>query len=158
MTRANVHLITNQGTFKLQGNSDMYPSSVFPSIFNLVSNTMSENYDWVKQGPDGNTLSTFISEQNLTLGSVGNFSYFYEINFTTRVVKCWENKLSWVNAPENWKERGWNCWIGKNGKFGYTNWVKGKCIFQKSFEEMTSKINTFEYQVNENLLSKSIQL
>lgn len=143
MTRANFIIVTRQGKFKFQSNSSAYPSYMGESILEFALSTASTNggatngfYD----NPDSRELSNFIENCGLTLGHVGNPSYFYEIDFVKQHVKAWDNKLSWVNAPLDWKERGWSCWEGKNGKFGYTNWVKGKLIYNKRLSELLDKV------------------
>ena len=139
MTRANFLIITRQGKFKFQANSSAYPSYMGSHILEFAISTASTNggatngfYD----SPDSRELANFIEGCCLTFGHVGNPSYFYEIDFVKQHVKAWDSRLSWVNAPLDWRERGWNCWEGKNGKFGYTNWVKGKLIYNKRLSEL----------------------
>lgn len=146
MTRANINIICGYPklhTFEKGG--DGYPSEVIPEIFNLVLSCAHSQYGETKENkmtlefwdtPQSWDLSDFINDLGLTLGHVGNFCYAYEIDFKKQTVKAWESAMRWVNAPLDWEARGWNCWKGSNGKFGYSNWVKGKKLVDLKFSDM----------------------
>lgn len=141
MTRANFNIIAGYGSIKLQIGSDGYLSGVIDEVKELVKSVASTN-SFFKDGfgfydnPSGDDLGKFISDLNLSIGHVGNFSYAYEIDFVKQKIKAWDSTIYWVNAPEDWEARGWNCWKGNNGKYGYTNWRKGKLIYDKTFLEI----------------------
>jgi hypothetical protein len=158
MTRANVIIVTTQGKFKFQANSSAYPSYFGKTMFNFIRHCATQNLGASPVNgigfyePESNILSELINDLGLSLGSVGNFDYVYEFDFVKRTFKVWESKLSWVNAPIDWRERGWNCWLGKNGKFGWSNWVKGKLIFNSTFYDMV------EFNVKENMFGTNLVL
>ena len=102
---------------------------------------------------DSRDISNLVEACGLTFGHVGNPSYFYEIDFVNKHVKVWDSRISWVNAPIDWKERGWNCWIGKNNKYGYSNWVKGKKIYDKSLKELVKDVEDFKVELNEGVIA-----
>ena len=139
MTRANFTIITEQGKFKLQANSSAYPSNVMDDLLKFAMSTATENAGGINgfyDEPDPEALSNFINDLYLTLGHVGNPTYFYDVDFVNKRVKVWGYASRWINAPSDWKERGWNCWVGKNGKYGYTSFVKGRNLYDKSFDEV----------------------
>ena len=143
MTRANFVIITPQGKYKFQGNSSCYPSNIMDSVLRFSISTASTNLGATNgfySEPESNSLSKLIDDVGLTLGHVGNPSYFYEIDFIKQTVSVWDYKLSWINAPLDWQEKGWSCWIGKNGKYGYSNFVKGKKIYNKSFADIKDNL------------------
>jgi hypothetical protein len=145
MTRANFLIITKDGKFKLQGNSSCYPSNVMSPVLKFATSTASTNsgatngfYD----RPDSRELSEFIEAVGLTLGSVGNPCYYYEIDFVKQTVKVFDTKSRWINAPVDWEAKGWRgLYTGKNGKLGYMDCnVKGKCIYNKTLSQLVKGI------------------
>jgi hypothetical protein len=157
-TRANITIITRQGKFQFQGNSSMYPSNTMEDVFKFATSTahkFKNKLDFHDE-PDSRDLSNFIENCGLTLGQIGNPSYFYEIDFVEKKIRVWDYKMRWINAPENWKERGWNCYEGKNGKAGWYSFVKGKMLLQLSFREMVSKVVDGEVSLNKTKLKKSL--
>ena len=141
MTRANFEIICGYPKkHYFEKGSDGYPESVLPEIFELIKDVSrkvaGEILFWGE--PDGMALSKFIEELNLGLVLVGNFCYYYQIDFGKQTIKAWDSGLRWVNAPDNWKERGWNCYIGKNGKYGYDTWIKGKLLVNITFSEVVT--------------------
>jgi len=147
MTRANFEIICGDGKFKLQGNSSCYPSNIMKYVISFATSTRSLNA--VVEGeykalgfyenPDSLAISEFIEDIGLTFGSVGNPSYFYQIDFVKKVLKVWDYKKRWVNAPLDWEAKGWKgCNQNSKGKFGYTGIVKGKCIYSKYFVDLVS--------------------
>lgn len=153
MTRANFLIITADGKFKLQGNSSCYPSNVMSPVLKFATSTASTNsgatngfYD----RPESNDLATFIEAVGLTLGSVGNPCYYYEIDFVKQTVKVFDTKSRWINAPVDWEAKGWRgLYTGKNGKLGYMDCnVKGKCIYHEYFINLVVKISDNEMTVN----------
>lgn len=107
MTRGNLIIQSPaQGlSFYYQINSSAYPREIIPELL---------KYDGTPESLD----------LGLEPGQVGNFSYFYELDVTSGTLKVWDSTTYWQNAPKNWKEKGYNCWMGKNGQYGYTNWKK----------------------------------
>ena len=145
MTRANFLIVTGDGKFKMQGNSSCYPSNIMDAVLNFATSTASTNigapngfYDC----PDSREIATFIEAVGLTFGSVGNPTYFYEIDFVGQTVKVFDTKCRWINAPIDWKEKGWGgVYKGDNGRMGYMDCnVKGKCIYNKAFKDLVEKI------------------
>ena len=165
MTRANFIIVTEQGKFKMQSNSSAYPSQMMEDIIKFATSTASKNaiFDKAKgidesvigfyPSPDSRDISNLVEACGLTFGHVGNPSYFYEIDFVNKHVKVWDSRISWVNAPIDWKERGWNCWIGKNNRYGYSNWVKGKKIYDKSLKELVKNVEDFKVELNEGVIA-----
>lgn len=164
MTRANFTIVTSQGKFKMQSNSSAYPSNFMGDIIKFATSTASNNAIFEKDNgidenvlgfypdPDSREIANLVEACGLSFGFVGNPSYYYEIDFVNKHVKVWENRLSWVNAPADWKARGWHCWEGKNGKFGYTNWVKGKMIYNKTLKELVKSVENFNVELNEGVV------
>ena len=119
MTRANLLLITKYGTFKFEWGSDAYPEDVKDFLIALAKMDEAPDVDWLAEhNPAG----------RLCPGTIGNPYYYYEVNQKTRTVRMWDSTTYWINAPADWKERGWHCWKGTNGRDGYTNWRKGKLL------------------------------
>lgn len=160
MTRANIVIITGQGKFNFQSNSSAYPSLMMEPIIKFVGSTASRNaifkgnldfYD----NPDSFALSELIDKCGLTLGRIGNFSYHYEIDFVLKHIKVWDNNLRWVNAPSDWRERGYNCWENEKGKYGWTNWVKDKLLYSKRFDELVVGVNDYDPVFADNIFEEA---
>ena len=141
MTRANFYIIAGYPKMHtFERGSDGYPSGVMEDIFKFVLSVAKVDKEkkelsfW--DNSNGQDLANFISDCNLILGHVGNFSYAYEINLKERTVRAWESTTRWINAPKDWKEKGWSCYENKKGVAGYTTWVKGKKLFDVKFSEM----------------------
>ncbi len=164
MTRANVVIIAGYpAKHYFEKGGDGYLSGVMEDIFNFVQSISRRREDRILgvtidfwDRPDSSGLSTFIEDCNLTLGHVGNFSYAYEIDLNKQTIKAWDYKTSWVNAPLNWEEKGWSCYKGKNGKYGYDNFVKGKKLVDIKFSDAVKLENDFVV-INEELLEKIIK-
>jgi hypothetical protein len=161
MTRANIVIITRQGKFNFQCNSSAYPSNVMAIVLKFATSTASTNsgatngfYD----APDSRELAEFIEDFGLTLGHVGNPSYFYDIDFVKQTVKVWDKKQRWVTAPADWKERGWNCYESKKGVFGWHTDIKGKLIYEKKFSELVNKVVNHEVFLNEGVVEEAINI
>lgn len=141
MTRANFHFITRQGCFKFQGNSSCYPSEMIPNIFDFIKSVASHN-SYFDSGfgfydvPESNGVSTVIDTCGLTFGSVGNFCYVYEVDFVKQTLRIWDSRIYWVNAPTDWQAKGYHCYKGENGTIGYSNWRKGKLLYNNSFSNI----------------------
>jgi hypothetical protein len=134
---------------------DILDFAVSTASFNAIFDGKLGFYD----NPDTTDLADLITSCGLTLGSVGNFNYIYEIDFVKQTLKVWRYTTRWVNAPENWKEKGWVCWLGDNGRYGYTNWVKGKLLFSKAFFELVSLNETQNaVSVNKHILEVAVNL
>ena len=88
--------------------SSAYPEEVVPQLL---------KYD----GTPESLIDSYVSP-----GNVGNADYFYEINATDGTLKVWDSQVFWVSAPANWKERGYHCWKGNDGRYGFSSWRKGK--------------------------------
>ncbi len=160
-TRANITIITKQGKFKFQGNSSMYPSNTMEHIFNFATSTAikRENVISFFDEPDSCDLSTFIENCGLTLGQIGNPSYFYEIDFVEKKVRVWDYKFRWVNAPVDWEVKGWKgCYENEKGKFGYNSFVKGKLLLNLPFKEMIDDVIENGFLLNEKNLKKSLEV
>jgi len=146
MTRANFTIITNEGKIKLQCNSSAYPSEIMkPLLLFAISTYAKNNYfgegkDGFYENPEGFYLGEFIRDLNLSIGHVGNPSYYYEIDFVKQTIKVWANAMYWVNAPSDWKERGWYCYLYKSNNYGYHAWRKGKLIYNNTFRNVTAVI------------------
>jgi hypothetical protein len=106
--------------------------------------------------PNAWDLAEFIKEANLTLGHVGNFSYFYEIDFNKQTFKAWDYTTRWINAPVDWEARGWRCWKGTNGKFGYSTFCKGKKLLDVTFLDIVKLDENKKPVINQTLLNKLI--
>ena len=117
MTRANLLVITRFGRSKFEWGSDAYPESVREFLKQLAAMKEMPDVDWLAENNPAGPL---------TPGTVGNPYYYYEVNQLKGTVTMWDSSIYWVNAPEDWKARGWNCWQGENGRYGYSNWRKGK--------------------------------
>jgi hypothetical protein len=112
MTRATIILFSaiQKIKFAFGKHSDGYPDEVLPTL-----------RTW-----DGSIES--LRDLYLDCHWDGNFSYWYELNADTGSVIGWEAQTYWVTAPVDWKEKGYNCWVGTNGKYGWTDWRKGKRV------------------------------
>ena len=144
MTRANFLIITDSGKFKMQGNSSCYPSNIMEYIITFALSVKSNNLG-AKNGfytnPDSNDIAEFISDVGLTFGYVGNPTYYYKIDFVNHIVKIFDTKSRWVNAPFDWEKKGWvGCYQNDKGNWGYKDCnAKGKCITKKTFIELYNK-------------------
>jgi hypothetical protein len=157
-TRANITIVTRQGKFLFQGNSSMYPSNTMEDIFKFATSTahkVEKKIDFFDE-PHSRDLSNFIDDCGLTLGQIGNPSYFYEIDFAQKKIRVWGYKMRWINAPLDWKERGWNCYENKNGKYGWHSFIKGKLLLQLSFNEMIDDVLDGEVIMNKTKLENSL--
>lgn len=162
MTRANVIIKKNWFPKKsyLERGGDGYPKEMIPELVRFLVGHVSKGAIARKEdnilydGVDSSSLATLINNLGLTLGFVGNFCYMYEIDLTKGTIKAWESKTRWINAPANWKERGWNCWTGANGKDGYTTWVKGKVVFETCIKKLL-KEKEFEVEGETYIVPKT---
>ncbi len=151
MTRANIEIIQEYFPTKahLVINSDGYPENVVPALVNFLVEHVNEGAIYrnkVNKTPvtekelygsiDSGALQNLLKETYATIGSIGNFSYAYKVDLLKGTITAWNSGTRWINAPENWEERGWSCWIGKNGKAGYTTWIKGKKVFEITLEQL----------------------
>lgn len=161
MTRANIVIITPQGKFKFQANSSAYPSWMMEDVIKFATSTASNNggaSNGFYPQPDTPELSAFIENTSLTLGHVGNPSYFYDIDFVKQTVKVWDKKRRWNYAPVNWEERGYHCPEKKNDKFGWHSDVKGKLIYEKKFSELVNKVVNHEVFLNGGVVEEAINI
>lgn len=159
MTRANIVIITRQGKFKFQSNSSAYPSWIMEPILRFIGSAASNLLETGKivfyDAPDTFALSELIDKCGLTLGTIGNFSYHYEIDFVNKTIKVWDSNTRWVNAPIDWKERGYGCWENEKGKYGWTNWVKGKLLYSKRFDELVVGVNDYDPVFADNIFEEA---
>ena len=167
MTRANFTIVTKQGKFKMQSNSSAYPSNMMESIIKFATSTASTNSFFDKElgidekaigfypEPESRAISEFIEACGLSFGSVGNPTYFYEIDFVNRHVKVWKTTSRWINAPVDWEAKGWRgVWEGKNGKMGYMdNNIRGKMIYNKPLKELVKEVIDNEPVLNEGVVT-----
>jgi hypothetical protein len=126
MTRANLCVITKCSRFQLEWGSDAYPDTVRDFLKSLATLGYVPDVDWLAQQNPAGPLSP---------GVVGNPYYYYEVNQRTQSVRIWKAEIYWVNAPVDWKERGYNCWQNEQGRWGYSNWRKGKLLETFKVEE-----------------------
>jgi hypothetical protein len=151
-TRANITLTTRQGKFKFQANGSAYPSNVMKSILTFAISVVSRNAYFKKVGgigyydnPDGYELGNFIAQMDLQLGHVGNPTYFYDIDFTFGIIKVFESKRRWVNAPNDWQAKGWvNLEQNSKGRWGYYTEIKGKEIYNRFVLDLVDLTNVTE--------------
>lgn len=160
MTRANITIITGQGNFKFQANSSAYPSWMMENLLKFATSTATTNSNfngeiWFYDEPDSFNLSDFINSCGLTLGHVGNPSYFYEINFVKQTVKVWDYKTRWVNAPTLWKEKGYHCYQNKDGVWGWTVFGKGKVIYKKGLKELVKAVKGSDVILFDNVVEEA---
>lgn len=132
-TRANILVI--QECFPKKVNFEIassgYPSYVLDTLVNFCTEHIIKYGSGEKKlynRIDGMALRDFTNDLCPTISVVGNPSYIYEIDLVKGTLKVWNTKTKWVNAPLDWKERGWNCWLGSNNKYGYTTWCKNKLL------------------------------
>jgi hypothetical protein len=119
MTRGNISIISRGSIFRFHVGSNAFPADTCPALEKYINEP---DYYLVD-------LPELCNELGLQLGHVGNPCFIYELNLDSHTLTVWETKLRWVNAPIDWKEKGWNCYIGTNGKYGYHNWIKGKKVY-----------------------------
>ena len=121
MTRANLTIKFYDNKWKFEMNDYPLPNNVVPKLL-LMIDTCKTQYEI-----DLSKLQDYFGD--MSLGHIGNADYFYEIDIHKRTINVWDSKIKWINAPSNWKERGWlGIYEGKNGRMGYTSIVKGKKI------------------------------
>ena len=161
-TRANFLIITEHYKAKFQSNSSAYPDNMMESMFKFVAGTASRNaiFDG-KIGfyePESFGLSELIEECGLSLGWVGNPSYYYTFDFVKKTLEVLGYKLRWIKAPADWQERGWNCYQDYNGKhegYGWHSNVKGKKLLSLSFNDMITDVIDNVGLINIEKLNKS---
>jgi hypothetical protein len=141
MTRANFLIITPYSKARMQGNSSCYPSNILKDLINFAISTASSNpgaTNGFYPEPDSRDIATFIDAVGLTFGSVGNPTYYYEIDFVKQTLKIFGTRSRWVMAPLDWEAKGWRgVYQDARGRIGYMDHdVKGKCIFNKTFTEL----------------------
>ena len=143
MTRANFEIIT--GHFHprksyFQGNSSCYPSYMLEFVVKACVSSFSTNAGAPKNfypEIDSSALSELIKDCGLTLGQVGNPSYFYKLDFFNRIVTVYDTASRWVNAPVDWEAKGWGgVYKGNNGRMGYSSIIKGKVLFTSEFKNL----------------------
>jgi hypothetical protein len=144
MTRANIIIIHDGflGKAYFEKGSSGYPKEVVPELVRFLIGHVSKGAIERKDekilynGVAPHCLATLLNNLYLSLGQVGNPYYFYELDLTKGTIKAWESKTRWINAPANWKEKGYNCYKGTNGKDGYTTWIKGKVVFSTDINKL----------------------
>lgn len=122
-TRAQIQIISVlQGIDFIYGiSSDGYPSRILEPLKTF----------------DGD-IANLAHELYMNIDPAGNVDYYYQINCDTNTLTYWRSQIYWRNAPEDWKERGWNCWLGKNGKYGWSEWRKGKKLEEYRYPKYLS--------------------
>ncbi len=158
MTRANITLITKYGKFELQCNSSAYPSYLMDDIINFATSAIGKSegnmfiYD---SGTDSGDLSEFIFTLGLTLGSIGNPSYYYIIDFKNGEIKVHNNARRWVTAPSNWKELGWQgLYYDEKGRFGFADWIKGKVIYRVNIIDLVESFKDGVFKLKDSEISR----
>lgn len=114
MTRAQIHIFSKlQNIDFLYGvNSDGYPSFVASPL--------------MKFSGDIPSINEYLY---LTISPAGNFDYYYELDCDVPSLTYGEAQIYWRNAPPDWKERGWHCWIDdKHDNYGWSEFRKGKIL------------------------------
>ena len=122
MTRAIFDIKYNGRKIRLGKNSNGYPDTVIPIIDGIMQKMKNTNTDF-----DSDWLSGVIHDLYLIMDYASNVYYFYEFDFDTFRIKCWESKFVTVKAPADWKKRGYGC--APDGT--YPSWRKGKIIINK---------------------------
>ena len=118
MTRVNIILIDHGKKYYFNIGSDCYPETIIPWLKELVRRNYVDMAHFFGVNPAG----------NLQLGKIGNPYFIYEVDLDNGIIRAWSTQVRWRNAPEDWRARGWNCWLGENGKYGFPVWVKGKRV------------------------------
>ena len=138
MTRANIEIVQDafpKRTF-LEVGSDGYPSNILEPMVKFLTDHI---WNWAITNKEETIHYQQIQKceyvdlvTNLCAapGGVANFSYSYKIDLIQGKITVWNSTLRWFYAPKNWEERGWTCNETKNGRAGYTNWVKGKKLHE----------------------------
>jgi hypothetical protein len=146
MTRANVEIIVGAHRakkFYFQSNSSAYPSYMLEFVVKAVQSTYSQNkgaIDKFYTDIEGVDLSELVGNCDLRLGKVGNPSYYYIMDFHRKRLIVRESQSYWVNAPYDWREKGWvGCYKGSNGRYGYDGIRKGKIIFDAHFSQLVGE-------------------
>ena len=136
MTRANVVIIRHGQKTYLEIKSDGFPHRVVPALQAYVKNhpEMSESLC---------DLELF-KEINVCFGHVGNPTYFYDVNVDEGTVKARRAQHFWVQAPENWRGKGYVCYRGgPRGEYGYPSWRRGEVLADLESGEGGSWIGFF---------------
>ena len=122
MTRANLIIKrAHERTIELHWGSDAYPEQVKPFLEALIHEVAGDSLnvnDFAEHNPAG----------NISFGLVGNPYFIYEVDLSAKHARGWSTKTRWVNAPQDWKARGWGCYLGENGRYGYPTWVKNHLV------------------------------
>ena len=155
MTRANIELVQEYFPKRthLEMGGDGYPSNVLPELAKFAMEHYNSSSEFHKdlnpfyKDIQGGAYSNLVEAFYLRPGQVGNFSYAYKVDLVKGTIIAWENKMRWFYAPENWKEKGYECYESKNGRAGWSGWVKGKRVFETTFEELAKGKVTFDDEV-----------
>jgi hypothetical protein len=118
-TRANVTIKTTKGTFLYE-----IPSSADePENLKILQN-------WSGDMP-------FLQELYLSPGHVGNPSLYYDVDAIKGTITVRKAQSFWVNAPKDWKERGWTCYRKDDNpnQYGYHSYRRGKVMVTYSYPE-----------------------
>lgn len=136
-TRANLLIIQDsyQKKIYLERMNSGNPEELLPAIVKFCK---SQIWNDIVVKIIGHGIGDLINDLELSMSKIGNFSYHYEINLIDETVKIWKFANRWVYAPENWKEKGWSCYEIKNGRYGYTNRIKGKLLFNMDLKALAN--------------------
>lgn len=118
-TRGNVTVKTIHGTFMYE-----IPSSADEmENINLLKN-------WSGDMPE-------LQDLYLNPGHVGNPSIFLDVDAIKGTLVIRKAQSFWVNAPEDWKERGYTCYQSDKDykQWGYHSWRRGKVIMRHTYPE-----------------------
>lgn len=121
MIMGNISIISNGSIFRFHVGSNAFPIDTCPILEKYINEP---DYYFVD-------LPELCNELGLRLGHVWNPYFIYELNLNSHTLTTWNTKLRWVTATTDWKEKGLNCHVGRNGKYGYHNWIKGKKVCPK---------------------------
>jgi len=118
-TRGNVTIKTKHGTF-------MYE---IPSSADEMDNIkLLEN--WSGDMPE-------LQELHMNPGHVGNPSIFLDVDAIKGTLTIRKAQSFWVNAPEDWRERGYICYQSDKDykQWGYHSWRRGNVIMRHTYPE-----------------------
>jgi len=121
MTRGNLTIKSYGNKWLFEMSNYPVPEDVVPELLIILS-----EFNHRKDIPLSRLRDTF---DDMHFGHIGNPDYIYEVDIEKKEIAAWETRNKWVNAPDNWDEKGWNgIYKGKNGRMGYMSVAKGKRI------------------------------
>lgn len=118
-TRGNVTVKTRHGTFYYE----------IPSSADEMDN-IKLLQNWSGDMPD-------LQELYMNPGHVGNPSIFFDVDAIKGTLTIRKAQSYWVNAPEDWREKGWVCYEKDDdpSRYGYHTYRRGKVIMRHTYPE-----------------------